>query len=244
MHIKLDHLTLADMKLALRDLLTRREPALLGCRAGMLHILELQELRAAVDKLPEELTASAPTAAKLHRIGAEHHGFGAALHHILEGYRRMPSASEETRRTAERLRDAFVPELDELDADHGTQFRRAQSRRPKLEELQTELRSFPVFPRGTTLFDVAARFVESGLSLGENVSRRRALGETEPSSNAELLELRSRAVHVLNRLRAEIARDVARDRKLPADLELRLLGYFDLLDEQRREARAALLRQR
>jgi hypothetical protein len=223
-------LTLADLKLGLHDLFTKREADLLLSRAGKYHALDLAEYREAIDNLPPALTGGTPLAEELGALDIEHDGFGGALYFFTEAYLRLPTATPQMKEAALRIREAFVPELGELSAPYVTEASRAMDRKPKLAELEADLKQFLVAPNGTTLLDVATGFIDAGTKLHEGLSKR--ADAPKPLGRGAASGLRSKSLGTLNRLRADLVKELKRDPKLPQDLEQRVFAYFDLLESR------------
>ena len=223
-------LTLVHLKLGLRDLLDKRAVDLHKSKAGAFHAEELKEHLDGLEALPPALTGGAPLTAELERVDAKHDGFGGAIWFATEVYARLPGAEADVVEAASRIRAAFVPELGELQAAYAVEADRAVDRRPLLKSLKADLQAIPV-AGGGTLHDVATAFLDAGDELEGLLSQR---ADAMPrGSRKRASALRSTTIGLLNRLRADLAKEVGKNAKLPRDLEARVFGYFDTLGDLR-----------
>lgn len=221
-------LTLTHLKLGLRDLLDKRGVDLAKSKSGAFHTDDLQEHLDAIDALPPVLTGGTPLTAELDLVDTKHDGFGGAIYYATEIYVHLPDADPGVVATAARIRQAFVPELAELQAAYAIEADRAADRRPLLKSMKADLQSIPV-AGGGTLLDVASSFLDAGDELDELLSNR---ADALPrGSRKQAASLRSTTIGLLNRLRADLVNEVRKNPKLPRDLETRVFGYFDTLGD-------------
>ncbi len=228
-------LTLTYLKLAMRDLLDKRRPDLLKSKAGKYHEAALQEHLETIDALPSALTGGVPLAGLLDALDTEHDGYGGAIYFVTEVYLRLPGADEAIVAAAQRIRAAFIPSLSELGAAYALEAERALERRPLLTSMKADLKRFPL-AGGDTLLDVATAFLDAGVNIHQALSERADLPRPV---RKEAAKLRSATIGTLGRLRADLKRELKKDPKLPQDLETRIFGYFDTLENMRAAAKAS-----
>lgn len=222
------HLTLGSLSLALGDLLTKRLPALQSFTdQKSIHFLTLRRDRIAA--LPPELRG-APLAAELSAADRRHDGFGAVLWFTTEAALRHPDATPAMLDAAKKIRAAFIPSLDVLQARYDVEARSAKENELRLAALSAELQMFPL-PAGGTLLDAAAAFVEEGKKLDALLSVRAGAKDRKQASL-----LRTEVLSKLTRLRADLADAKKDDPTLPDDLEQRVFGYVDMLAGKDAEA--------
>lgn len=217
--------TLIHLRLFLNDLFSKREADLLLSVAGQYYAPQLRERRTAIGGLPPALTQGTPFADELSAADKNHDGFGAAMYHSTEVVFRLPDAPAELVAAAVRIRLAFIPELKELLDSYAEEADRAIEREPKLEELAADLRLFPV-PDNRTLYDVATSFLAAGRNIHDLLSRR---ADVPKGARARAAAIRSETVGVINRLRADLGREIKKNPALPRDLDQRVFGYLDTL---------------
>ncbi len=227
-------LTLAHIRLGLADLLDKRLPDLHKSKAGKYYEPMLEEQLASVNALPPALTGGAPLADTLDLLDANHDGHGGVLYFTTEVCFRLPGADPELVAAAHRIRTAFIPALAELGAAYPVEADRAIERKPLLISMKADLKRFPVVGGGT-LLDTATAFLDAGEAIHHALSDR---ADVPKGARKEAAQLRSTTVGMLGRLRADIAREVKKDGKLPRDLEARLFGYFDTLEAMQPSAKA------
>jgi hypothetical protein len=217
--------TLIQTALALRNLLDRRHDDLVRSKAGRYYEARLVELRTGIDDLPPALTGGAALADVLAATDLEHDGHGSVLWFVTEAVLRDPRSTAEDRAAAERIRQGFIPALGELQDTYVLEAHRAAERRPLLGSMKADLERFKA-PGGDTLLAVATRFLDAGERLNALLDERGSVPETDRS---RATVLRSKAVGVLGRLRADLTEEVASDPTLPRDLVHRVFGHLDAL---------------
>jgi hypothetical protein len=147
---------------------------------------------------------------------------------------RLPAADPEIVAAAHRIRAAFIPALAELGASYPVEADRAIERKPLLVSMKADLKRFPL-AGGGTLLDTATAFLDAGESIHRALSDR---ADVPKGARKEAAVLRSTTVGMLGRLRADVAREVKKDSKLPRDREARIFGYFDTLEAMQPAAKA------
>ena len=132
---------------------------------------------------------------------------------------------------AKHVRAELIPELDELNAPLPDEAHRAGERRPLLanKAFKAELALIPL-TGGRTLLDAATRMLDAGDTIGALLSDR---SDVKKPDRRAASSLRPKAIGALNNLRKNLRKDIARDTKLPRDLESQVFGYFDLLSSYR-----------
>jgi hypothetical protein len=224
-------LNVADIYLGLEDLFTKRHDALLLTNAGKGQDEVLGVQRDEINALPAAMTGGRAFADELAVADDEHDGLGYALWHLTEAYIRSPKSSPELVETALRVRDAFVPEISQLQASYADEAAAAGLRKSHLDVLEADLKRLPV--DGGTAYNWAAAFVAAGEKLSTLLSQRADV-ESQTRKNAQLL--RSETIGILNDLRRAISREKKRNNFLPDNIDELIFGYFDTLEENRERA--------
>lgn len=229
-------LNLADIYLGLEDLFTKRYDALVLTRAGKSQEEVLSVQRDELNALPEAASGRA-FADELAAVDDTHDGLGYALWHLTEAYIRSPKSNAELVEVAQRVRDAFVPDLASLQASYADEAAAAGQRKEHLATLETDLKRLPI--DGGTAYDWAVDFVAAGEKLSALLSQR-ADSEAQSRKNAQVL--RSETIGILNDLRRAVAREKKRNSFLPANIDEMIFGYFDTLEENRERAAKGIKR--
>lgn len=224
------HITLRNLLLALEDLLTKRLAPLQSFDAGQASVKPLALRRDKIAALPPDLTGR-PLADELALIDTQHDGFGGAVWFLTEAYLRLPGATPALVDAANKIRAAFISNLDVLKARYDAEAQAAKEHAPSLATLKTELMAFPV--AGGTLYDWAAGFIAAGKQIDALLSQR---ADAKDRKTATML--RGETLAKLNRLRDDLADALKDDPSLPADLDDQVFGYFDLLEKNDAEAAA------
>jgi hypothetical protein len=228
------NLKLPGLKLGLRDLFDKREADLLLTEAGKYYKSQLVSQLAAIDELPAALTGT-PLAEELSAVDADHDGFGAAVYFTTEVYLRLPDAAPEIVAAAKRIRAAFIPALGDISEPYAVEASNAAERKPSLTELKADLKQFPM-AGGGSLLDVAKKFIGKGEELGGLLSDR---ADASGGGRKGAGQIRAKTVGLLSRLRSDVRDEVAKNPKLPRDLERRVFGYFDTLSAMQASPAAA-----
>jgi hypothetical protein len=164
-----------------------------------------------------------------------HDGFGAAIWHLTEAYLLWPDVSPTMRSAIKRVREAFIPELDVLQASYVKEAKAAFDHKTDLVQLENDLKSIPI-AGGLSLYDWCTGFIGEGESIAKLLSQR---ADKETGARREAGKLRSSTISILGRFRAALADELATNKALPADLDARVFGYFDQLHDMRADALAA-----
>lgn len=221
----MQNLTLADLRVGLRDLFERRAGALAKLGASKVYDPLLRRQLDAIEKLPG---APADHAARLGEADALHDGFAQALWHLTEAYLRAPSTSAETRAALARVRDAFVPSLAVTAAPYAEEAAAAQDRAAQRDALAADLRAVPL-ANGATLYDWADGYVMAGAALDALLQR----AELPPRARAEAGKVRAVTLGILSRFRAAVRDEVSASPALDAAVEAEVFAHFDQLDAER-----------
>lgn len=227
------YLNLADLKLGLDDLLTKRQPTLRKSTFGQSYEPLLEAKRIAVNALPEALTGGKPLAEALAQTDDEHDGFGGAIWYLTEAYLRLPEQDPAIIAAITRVRAALIPQMAELRDSYADEAEAAIRRKEQLPEREADLKSIPVAMGGNSLYDWAVGFLGAGEKLATLLSDR---ADMSSSGRAGSQKLRSETIALLNRARQAIADECAHSTTLSNDLDAQIWGYFDELDEHRAAA--------
>lgn len=228
-------LSLAALQVALADLFSNRLDALHACNAGKTYEPMLRKKQHAIDALPEAHGDGKPFADALTQADTTYDGFGGAIWHLTEAYLRWPTIPADVRAAITRVRSAFVPQLEVLQASYVNEANAAMGHKQDLITLEADLKMIPI-AQGLSLHDWCMGFVAAGESIASLLGDR---ANAQLKSRAEAGKLRTSTIALLGRLRAAIADEVAEDETLPRDLEKRIFAYFDELSNMRGDALAA-----
>jgi hypothetical protein len=228
-------LNLADLLIGLDDLFTTRHADFVSTKVGEAYAELLDGVRTQVNALPPALTGRLPLVEEISAVDGDHDGFGGAIYYMTEAYLRLPGVDPAVLAAVKRIRATFVPELDQLRSSYADEAAAAMERKPALKELESDLKLVPV-AKGGSLYDWAVSFVGAGEKLGKLLSDR-ASADTGGRENAR--KLRTEAVGLLNRARAAIADQVSRKAGLSPELDAKIFGLFDELEEKRVAANRA-----
>lgn len=225
------NITLNDIKLFLSDLLAKRSADLLLLSAGKTYLKLFMQRQEQIQALPDALL-SRPLADILADTDSLHDNYGRALWHFSEGYKFLPGIEPRLLSVIEKIQETFIPALDILRARYQDEAARAKEVRPRLNEMESDLRRFPVLA-DKTLFHVAEGFIENGEKLGSLLSSRADVTSTSNRSGAG--KLLSSTLGLIRRVRDSLPDEREANPQLPADIETRLFGYLDLLAKARAE---------
>jgi len=229
------HITLPALKVALADLFDKRLDALLSSNAGKTYEPILRDKKARIDALPEALTGGRPLAEALSETDDLHDAFGAAIWSLTEAYFYWPDMPADVREAIERIRAAFIPDVDLLRAPYIEEVDAAAKHKADLVTFESDLKSIPI-AGGLSLYDWCSGFVAKGEQLGALLSQR---ADMTGAGRVEAGKLRAAAIGALGRLRAALEDEMSVNDKLPADLDAKIFGYFDDLDRMGADAAAA-----
>lgn len=230
-------LPLGDIKLVLRDLLSKHRPLLEGSIAGRLYLPLLQTKLDAIEALPPVLT-SRPLADELAAEDQLHDGLGAAVWYLCQAYVHHPTLAKEIRAAAEKVLATFIPSLGELRRPYADEALAAQQHEPEIERLVAELGRFPV-AGGGTLNDWVVAFVGQGKKIDALLSQRGEVTAVGGQERRQAATLRSSTVGLLGRLRASLQDELLVDARLDRTMPDQVFGYHDeLLRLRTEQARA------
>jgi len=227
-------LSLGDLHLGLRDLLSTRIPTV-----GTVHTLRVYEprLRAqltSIESLPGITSSAEPFAKELAATDVTHDAHGGAVWYVIEACLRSPLVDDALKATLRDARQKIIPELSELKLPYADEAAKAIGRASELAALKVSLTKVDV-PGGKTLYDWCAAFVAAGGDLDELLRKRADAGAGDRKGAGTL---RGATVGLLNRFRAALADELADDPDGLAKVDRALFAYLDEL-ESRRAGRAA-----
>jgi len=227
------NISLVSLFVGLNDLLGKRVDVLKSFAAGAASVKLLTSKRDALAKLPA-VTEGRPLVGELDAADTRHDALGYAVWHFLESYLVHPDTSAELRAGAKSIRAALIPTLGDLVASYPAEAKAAMDRKVQLPALESTLVMFPV-AGGGTLLDWAKGFLAAGEKIDSLLSAR---ADLENSSRKDAARLRGEVIGLLNRMRKNLALELKDDPSLPADLDAKVFGYFDLLETTSAEAQA------
>lgn len=227
------YLNLADLKLGLDDLLSKRLPNLVLCKIGQGYVPMLQGKQKAIDALSLALTGGRPLVEALATTDGEHDGYGGAIWHLTEAYLRLPVQNAAMLESVMRIRAALIPNLSGLNDSYADEAEAAIRRKNELAQIESDLKAISVNMGGTSLYDWATGFLGAGERLSVLLSER---ADAPSGGRTGSQKLRSETIALLNRARSAIADECATSTTLPQDLEAQIWGYLDELEKQRADA--------
>lgn len=222
-------LHLGDLDIALENLMTQRKADLDLSAAGKLYGPMLVKRHEAIQRLPEALRKR-PLVAELSAADVRHDGYGGAILAYVEAILLLPTSSDAIRAAALRIREAFVPNKTALTDSYAEEAATAKKNRPKLAELEADLKMFPA-PNGETLHDWVSGFLDTGDELSTLLNARSLAGVSDTENGTKL---RTETIKLLYQLRTTLQTEMAEDPALPRDLEGRVFSYLDELNTRRR----------
>lgn len=228
-------LSLAALKVALADLFDKRHAALILSSAGKTYEPILMEKKKLIDALPPVLTGGKPLADEIGEADVFHDGYGAAIWHLCQAYKRAPGVKPEILATIKSIEEAFIPDLDNLKASFVNEADAAIRHKQDLVTLETELKSIPV-AGNLTVLDWAKGYVSQGEQIGALLSQR---ADADNGARSEAGKIRAATVGVLGRFRGALDDEIGVNAALPKDLDAQVFAYFDELDAMRAAAVAA-----
>lgn len=226
---------LSDVRLALSHLLDDKGPALESTAAGRLYAPRLHDRKAAIAALPVPGPERQTLVDAIAEADVRHDAFGAALWHYLEAVLRAPDSSSVDRAAAERIRQAFIPQLSVLRLSHATQAAQAHQKRARIAEHSAELARFSVPGESSTLAAWVDGFVSAGEMLGELLIARSELRTTE-GTRGDAARLRSEVIGWLTRLRTALADEFESDPAAWREHDAELFGFIDELAARREKS--------
>lgn len=229
---------LSDLLLALTHLLDDKEALLLSTTGGQLYHPHLVAQRAALEALPSSTVERRPYAEAIAQADARHDAYGSALWYYTEAILRDPEMSDLEREAAQRIRDAFIPQLAILKDSYATEAAQASRKRALLDERAADLGLLPLPGTAFTLATWAEHFVSAGETIGELLTaraNRRAEAATE-GTRREAGRLRTETIGVLTRLRAVLADELSHDPEAHRRLDAELFTFIDQLAAHREQS--------
>ena len=225
-------LTLGDMKLVLRALLTDNLDDLRASATGRLYEPRLRAKKEAIDALPEAALSRSPFSEDLGTADGIHDGVGTAVFYLCEAILAHPDLSPELKHTAEVARATFIPLLANLRQPFADEAATALSNRPKLARQKATLKTIQV-PGGGSLFDWVKAFVDAGDTI-DGLLRKRAQALATADDASGTAALRGGTLGLLSRFREALKDELADDgSKLAAGHEAHLFAYLDKLASDR-----------
>ncbi|MDC0745061.1 hypothetical protein [Polyangium mundeleinium] len=229
------YLSLAALKVAFADLFGERHAALVQSGAGKTYEPILLAKKQQIDALPVALTGGKPLAEAIAEADDMHDGFGAAIWHLTEAYGRWPKAPPHVRTAIERVRAAFIPQLDDLQATYVKEVHAAIENRKRLESLKADLQLIPVAD-GRTLLDWVEGYVGAAEQIGALLSQR---ADADTGARRDAGRIRTATLAVLGRFRGALGDEIAVNPALPRDLDAQVFGFIDQLGQMRADALAS-----
>ncbi len=222
-------LTTSDLFLGLKDLLTTRRTDLDASAIGRAYAPQLMSRVAQLETLVDK-AASRVNADELNKIDDDHDAFGQGVWFYTEAVLVTPGMSAESRAAAQRIRDAFIPVRSVLADTYAEEAARAKKNRPKVAELEADLKNMPT-PDGKTLLDWVNGFLDAGDSLDKLLSERATSEAASGTTSATVL--RASTIGLLRRFRESLRDEVGADAALARDMEHKVFAYIDELATRR-----------
>lgn len=228
-------LSLAALKVALADLFDKRHAALILSSAGKTYEPILLEKKKLIDELPAVLTGGKPLADEITDADFLHDGYGGAIWHICQAYKRCPGTPPAVIEAIKSIEDAFIPDLEDLKASYVQEANAAIKHKQDLVTLEIALKSIPI-AGGMSLLDWGNGYVSGGELVGTLLSQR---ADADNGARREAGKIRAATVAVLGRFRGALGDEVSITPALPKDLDSKVFAYFDELDAMRAATLAA-----
>ncbi|MDI1436814.1 hypothetical protein [Polyangium sorediatum] len=228
------YLSLAALKVAFANLFGERHAALVLSGAGKTYEPILLAKKQQIDTLPGALTGGKPLAEAIAEADDVHDGFGSAIWHLTEAYARWPKVPPHVRAAIERVRAAFIPELDDLRASYVEEAHAAFEHRKRIDALKADLQLIPL-AEGRTLLEWAEGYVTAAEQIGALLSQR---ADAETGARRDAGRIRTATLAVLGRFRGALGDEIAVNPALPRDLDAQVFGLFDELGQMRADALA------
>lgn len=201
--------------------------------SGAASVPALTARRDAMSKLPA-VASGRPLADELGSVDDKHDSLGSAIWYFTEAYVQHPGTPANILEAAKRIRAAFIPTLDDLNASYAAEAKASMDKAPSLAELKNDLELFPVVG-GQTLYQWVEAFLAEGSKIDDLLSSR---ADIEQKNRKAAGTLRVEVIGLLNRLRKNLTLELKDDPSLPRDLEGQVFAYLDLLERACAEARA------
>jgi hypothetical protein len=224
----MQHLRTDDLLLGLDDLFNARKDELDSTQAGQFYGPMLASKHTAIQALPEALRGGKPLAVQLQVTDARHDAFGNGVWSYTDAVINAPDIADEVREAARRIRAAFIPERAVLNASYAEEAATARKNRPKLGDLEKDLKLFPL-PGSKTLYDWVKGFLDEGEKLDALMVQRSNAAVGTTSAKGAASKLRNDTVGLLYEFRAALRREIEH-KQLAADKEAKIFSYLDELN--------------
>jgi len=221
--------TASDLALGLQNLLTTRKADLELSAIGKVYSPKFASTLALLLALPQK-ESSRVNAETLAEVDADHDALGNGIYAYTEAVLITPGVSQAAKDAAKRVRQTFIPHRSDLGDSYAEEAARAKRNRPKLAELENDLKTLPV-PDNKTLLDWVKSFLDQGDSL-DNLLSNRASTEADYTGKPAT-ELRVKTIGLLRRFRQALRDEIDDHQTLPRDLEERVFAYLDELEARR-----------
>ena len=223
----MNDLSLAELRLALTDLLTGSRKAPLDLtHASLIYRPRLQRLFDKLMALPPGVL-ELPLVELLQAADAKRDGYARALHHLRLAVLALPDAPDALRAAVVVVKDAFVPSLDVVRQPYAVAADSVTDDAKDLETHRATLSAVPT-PDGRTLEAWVTGFVAAGGDIrGLLDERSGTLGSA--SSRAGAGALRGEILGTLYELRSVVATERGDRTDLPATIDGQIFGQLDEL---------------
>jgi len=226
------YLSIGDLKTALEDLFDNKRGLLEQSVTGRLYGPLLDARRTEIAALPEELTGGLPMAKDLASVDARHDGLGAAIWHLCRAHEDNPLSGDMQRGAAQRVREAIVPGLGDLERTYAQQAAQAAERRALVPELAAD---FAQLSTGSgNIGEWVNAFLDAAGELEDLLNQREQYKNVDPETRNAAGRLRAATLDVLERARLALADELKLNNAgLDDGYEAQLFGHFDELDKLR-----------
>lgn len=232
------NLTVGDLKLVLRELLTDKLPDLRASATGKMYEPRLRAKQTAIEAIPDVASPEAPFAKELSDADIEHDGVGAAAYFLCRAIQVHPTLPASLKDAAKNAMDTFVPQLDVLRKPYADEAAAALGNRSEVTKLKAELKSIAT-PGGGTLLDWVKDFVAAGDKIDKYL-RERAKVQAKSGDASSTGALRASTIGLLGRFRDALRDEIEEgESKLAADHDAALFAYIDKLTADREAASRA-----
>jgi hypothetical protein len=232
-----NRLTEGDVSLVLDDLFENKIGLLEQAKAFAIYRPALEERREKLAAVRKALEGR-PLSEELKTADLVHDSTGRALHLICTGLGQLVTLDQDQRNLLARIQKTFVPTLGDLQKSYEDEAAAAARRRPALEEMEAELKAFPVAPE-MTMHTLVSSYIDAGQQIDVLLSKRAtATAEETSGREAESVAIRSETVGLLGRFRSALADEIAMTPELQRDLEAKVFAYYDQLSQSREDRSA------
>ena len=226
------YLTLGDVRLVLVDMLENKLDLLNSTMSFKIYEPALVDRRDRIVSVHKALEGK-PLAEELKDTDRLHDSIGRAIHLICTGLAQLVTLDGEKRRFAQSVLDTFAPSLGALQKSYEDEAAAAAKRRPELDAMAPELKSFPAAP-DMTLYSLVSDHLDAGEKIDKLLSRRAtATADDEAARSAEAVSLRAETIGLLGRFRSALSDEAAIDAELSRDVVGKVFAYYDQLADSR-----------